>query len=67
VLSSGRLADDMKKPAHHKPGMLTPSPDHPGLERDSKGDPVPMAKRLPEDRRRAKKANRKKGARSAKA
>jgi hypothetical protein len=52
----------MKKSKHHKPGMLTPSPDHPGLERDNKGEPIAMAKRLPEDRRRAKKASRRKAA-----
>jgi len=56
----------MKKPEHHKPGMLPPSPEHPGLERDNNGRPIPMADRLPEDRRRAKRASRKK-ARPAKA
>ena len=31
-----------------------------GLEQDSKGKPIPMAQRLPEDRSRAKKAAAKK-------
>jgi hypothetical protein len=30
-----------------------------GLEQDSKGKPIPMAKRLPEDRSRAKKTGAK--------
>jgi hypothetical protein len=37
-----------------------------GLEQDSKGKPIPMAKRLPEDRSRAKKTGAKKKKKSAK-
>ena len=43
-------------PARHKPGMLAHTPSK-GLERDSQGRPIPMAKRLPEDRAKAKKAS----------
>ncbi|HEY5339065.1 MAG TPA: hypothetical protein VIJ85_12730 [Rhizomicrobium sp.] len=39
----------------HKSGMLAARPSK-GLERDNKGRPVPMAKRLAEDRAKAKAA-----------
>lgn len=41
-----------------KDGMLAARPSK-GLERDNKGRPIPMKKRLPEDRAKAKKAARK--------
>ncbi|HEX3674148.1 MAG TPA: hypothetical protein VHU87_07720 [Rhizomicrobium sp.] len=40
----------------HKEGMLHKPAAHPGLERDSKGKPIPMKKRLSEDRASAKRA-----------
>jgi hypothetical protein len=48
----------MTKP--HKSAMLHKPADHPGLERDNKGRPIPMAKRLPEDRAKAKRAAKRK-------
>jgi hypothetical protein len=44
-----------KKSKPHKAGMLAVKPSK-GLERDNKGKPIPMKKRLPEDRAKAKKA-----------
>jgi hypothetical protein len=44
-----------KKAKTHKAGMLAVKPSK-GLERDNKGKPIPMKKRLPEDRAKAKKA-----------
>ena len=41
----------------HKSGMLAVKPSK-GLERDNKGKPVPMKKRLAEDRAKAKKATK---------
>ena len=46
------------KSKKHKSGMLAVKPSK-GLERDSTGKPIPMKKRLPEDRAKAKKAARK--------
>jgi hypothetical protein len=44
-----------KKSKPHKAAMLAVKPSK-GLERDNKGKPIPMKKRLPEDRAKAKKA-----------
>ena len=33
---------------------------HPGLELDSKGKPIPMVKRLPEDRAKVRRASKRK-------
>jgi hypothetical protein len=49
-----------KKAKTHKSGMLAVKPSK-GLERDNKGKPIPMKKRLPEDRAKAKKAKRRAG------
>jgi hypothetical protein len=46
------------KTKKHKSGMLAVKPSK-GLERDNKGRPIPMKKRLPQDRAKAKKASRK--------
>jgi hypothetical protein len=43
-----------KKTKTHKAGMLAVKPSK-GLERDNTGKPIPMKKRLPEDRAKAKK------------
>ena len=43
------------KKTKHKDGMLAKKPSK-GLERDNKGRPIPMAKRLAEDRAKAKRA-----------
>jgi hypothetical protein len=44
-----------KKAKKHKDGMLAAKPSK-GLERDNTGKSIPMKKRLPEDRAKAKKA-----------
>ncbi len=44
-----------KKSAPHR-GMLHKPSVRPGLERDNKGKPIPMAKRLSEDRSAAKRS-----------
>ena len=44
----------MKKKRPHPPEMA-PNPDEPpGVERDRHGRPIPLKKRLPEDRAKAK-------------
>jgi hypothetical protein len=48
------------KQGHDKPAMQPKSDAHPGLEQDSKGRPIPMKDRLPEDRAKVKRASRKK-------
>jgi len=54
------------KPPPHKPSMLHKPADHPGLERDNKGKPIPMKKRLPDDRAAAKRAAARKKAKAKK-
>ncbi len=44
------------KAKDHKPAMKHKPSEHPGLERDNKGEPIPMKKRLPEDRAKAHRA-----------
>jgi hypothetical protein len=44
--------DGPDTPAHGKAAMKRDRPSHPGLERDAHGDPIPMAKRLAEDRQK---------------
>jgi hypothetical protein len=48
----------MKHP-HDKPAMQPKSDAHPGLEQDSKGRPIPIKDRLPEDRAKVKRATKK--------
>jgi hypothetical protein len=40
------------------PRMAAASHAHPGLEMDSKGNPIPMEDRLPEDREKVHRARR---------
>ena len=40
-----------------KPAMQKKNQAHPGLELDAKGKAIPMAKRLPEDREKVKRAS----------
>ncbi len=40
------------------PAMKPESHAHPGLEMDARGKPIPIDKRLPEDREKVKKASR---------
>ena len=54
----GGMKTKTTKSKKHKPGMLAAKPSK-GLERDNRGGAIPMAKRLPEDRAKAKKASRK--------
>jgi hypothetical protein len=49
-----------------KPAMQHKPSEHPGLERDNKGEPIPMKKRLPEDRATAHRAAAKNKKRSKK-
>ena len=60
-MTRGRLAMDADK---RKESMRVRK--NRGLEQDSKGNPIPMVERLPEDRSRAKKAATKKKKKSAK-
>jgi hypothetical protein len=48
-----------KTPSKRGAMLQKPEP-HPGLERDSRGKPIPMKKRLPEDRAKAHRAAKKK-------
>jgi hypothetical protein len=48
------------KSRHAKPAMREKTRPHPGLERDAKGHPIPMEKRLPENRESAHRAAAKK-------
>ena len=41
---------------HDKPAMEPHTKAHPGVEMDGKGKPIPMAKRLPEDRAKVRRA-----------
>jgi hypothetical protein len=54
----------MKKKTPPKDGMLHKPSAHPGLERDSKGKPIPMKQRLSEDRASAKRAAKRKKAKA---
>jgi hypothetical protein len=48
--------DGPETPAHGKSAMKPQHTSHPGLERDSHGNAIPMKKRLPEDRQKARRA-----------
>ncbi len=54
VMKTKKTKSKKTKPQTHKAGMLAVKPSK-GLERDNKGKPIPMKKRLPEDRAKAKK------------
>jgi hypothetical protein len=41
-----------------KPAMQPRTDAHPGVEMDSKGHPIAMAKRLPEDRQKVRRATK---------
>jgi hypothetical protein len=49
-----------KKKKHIKPAMDLAHKGHPGIEMDNKGKPIPIKKRLPEDRAKVKAASAKK-------
>ncbi|HEY4126249.1 MAG TPA: hypothetical protein VGM36_16610 [Rhizomicrobium sp.] len=51
------MAEKQKKAA-----MRPARPAHPGIERDAHGNAIPMKDRLPEDRAKAHRAARNKGA-----
>ena len=48
-----------------KSKMAKVSDAHPGLEQDSKGHPIPIKDRLPEDRQKVHRASRSKKTKSA--
>jgi hypothetical protein len=48
------------KKRHSKPAMQAVSAAHPGLEMDAKGRPIPVADRLPEDRKKVRRASKSK-------
>jgi hypothetical protein len=54
----------MKKIAKTHKAMLHKPADHPGLERDNTGRPIPMKERLSEDRAAAKRSARRKKTKS---
>ena len=54
----------MKKTVKTHKAMLHKPADHPGLERDNTGRPIPMEKRLSEDRAAANRSARRKKAKS---
>lgn len=43
-----------------KDAMRASEPKHPGLERDNKGNVIPMSKRLPQDRAAARRSAKRK-------
>ena len=46
------------KTKHDKPAMQVTTKAHPGIEMDNKGKPIPIKKRLAEDRAKVKHASK---------